>query len=626
MRKAMWKKGLSVAMAAAMLTGTVTVPAVFNNSAIVKAAGDEQQKGMPEAPKSINGMIYAIVNMEYADFFYGELNNTAVGTSTTLDLSKDLLADYRAEGMYDAVTSATSKKSTQYATSYYETGVKNDETETIGKDGKISNTNLYGIKEVRIAIPEALYNNLYAQKDGEYKNNKIYEYLNNATYSDTAFNTEYKVLNADGTFSKMITNEGTVEDKDALPVLATSTKYGDYEIDIENLGVDGIDATKDNMYGIILTDEKGNNYGLLHSDNAYKKTQEFAWAVNDVFSVHGNKVPYQRTNGLNEGNTVKKITYLLKDSADIVINTDIKLKKLIDTDKVNGSAEKATYNANGTEVKFNFNNLPSDDYSINTLVKKGADHGQTIESKYWSYDVKNHTLTLDGSCGAGDEYVATFKSAEYGDIKVTFAVNKADQSIELEKDSYTLTMGAASFDLGAKAKTALKYTSSDENVVTVDENGKVTLKGEGTAEITVKAEADDNYNETAKTVKIVVNKVAETKPATTTEVKQTTTTVAKPATKVTVKKQTAKVKAGKKKLTIRWKKDKAVSGYQIKLATKKNFKGAKTYTVKSYKTYKKVIKKLKSKKKYYVKVRAYKTVGKSKVYGAYSSVKSCKVK
>ena len=468
MRKAMWKKGLSVAMAAAMLTGTVTVPAVFNNSAIVKAAGDEQQKGMPEAPKSNNGMIYATVNMEYADFFYGELNNTAVGTSTTLDLSKDLLADYRAEGMYDAVTSATSKKSTIYATSYYETGVKNDETETIGKDGEISNTNLYGIKEVRIAIPEALYKNLYdAQKDGEYKNNKIYEYLNNATYSDTAFDTEYKVLNADGTFSKMITKEGTVEDKDALPVLATSTKWGDYEIDIENLGVDRIDATKDNgvdridatkdnMYGIILTDEKGNNYGLLHSDNTYKKTQKFAWAVNDVFSVHGNKVPYQRTNGLNEGNTVKKITYLLKDSADIVINTDIKLKKLIDTDKVNGSAE--------------------------------------------------------------------------------------------------------------------------------------------------------------------------TNPATTTEVKQTTTTVAKPVTKVTVKKQKAKVKAGKKKLTIRWKKDKAVSGYQIKLATKKNFKGAKTYTVKSYKTYKKVIKKLKSKKKYYVKVRAYKTVGKSKVYGAYSSVKSCKVK
>ena len=93
-----------------------------------------------------------------------------------------------------------------------------------------------------------------------------------------------------------------------------------------------------------------------------------------------------------------------------------------------------------------------------------------------------------------------------------------------------------------------------------------------------------------------------------------------------MKKQTAKVKAGKKKLTVTWKKDKNVSGYQIQVATKKNFKGAKTYTVKSYKTYKKVIKKLKAKKKYFVKVRAYKTVGKSKVYGAYSAVRSCKVK
>lgn len=184
-------------------------------------------------------------------------------------------------------------------------------------------------------------------------------------------------------------------------------------------------------------------------------------------------------------------------------------------------------------------------------------------------------------------------------------------------------MGATSFNLGAKANTALKYATLNDKVATVDENGKVTLKGAGTAEITVTAEANDNYNEATKTVKITVNKAPETTTAT-----QPTTTTAKPAatTKVTVNKQTAKVKAGKKKLTVTWKKDKNVSGYQIKIATKKNFKGAKTYTVKSYKTYKKVIKKLKAKKKYFVKVRAYKTVGKSKVYGAYSAVRSCKVK
>lgn len=82
----------------------------------------------------------------------------------------------------------------------------------------------------------------------------------------------------------MITTEGTVEDEDAEPVLTTSTTWGDYQIDIANLGVGDTTATTTNMYGIILTDEKGENYGLLHSDNTWLQTQEFAWAVDDVFS------------------------------------------------------------------------------------------------------------------------------------------------------------------------------------------------------------------------------------------------------------------------------------------------------------------------------------------------------
>lgn len=105
----------------------------------------------------------------------------------------------------------------------------------------------------------------------------------------------------------MITTEGTVEDKDAEPVLTTSTTWGDYQIDIANLGVGDTTATTTNMYGIILTDENGENYGLLHSDNTWLQTQEFAWAVDDVFSVHGqNHVPYQRTDGLKAGNTIKR--------------------------------------------------------------------------------------------------------------------------------------------------------------------------------------------------------------------------------------------------------------------------------------------------------------------------------
>ena len=397
----------------------------------------------------------------------------------------------------------------------------------------------------------------------------------------------------------MITKEGTVEDTDAEPVLTTFTVWGDYQIDIANLGVGDVTATTDNLYGIILTDKDGKNYGLLHSDNTWLQTQEFSWAVDDVFSVHGqNHVPYQRTNGLNAGNTITKITYLLKDSADIVINTNVKLKTLIDTDKVNGSAEPATYNADGMTVKFNFNNLPSDDYTLATLVK-GARHGKTVDPEHWNYDAKTQTLSLDGSCAAANDYVATFKSENYGDVKVTFAVAKADQTLSVANDAYTVTFGAESFNLGAKATKGMKlsYDSSNKKVATVSSNGTVSVKGTGIATITVTA-TGDNYNTVTKKITV----------------------------KVAPKKQSVKVKAAKKKLTATWTKDKNATGDQLQIATNKNFKSAKTYTVTSYKTYKKTISKLKSKKTYYAKVRAYKTSGKTKVYGAYSAVKSCKVK
>ena len=87
------------------------------------------------------------------------------------------------------------------------------------------------------------------------------------------------------------------------------------------------------------------------------------------------------------------------------------------------------------------------------------------------------------------------------------------------------------------------------------------------------------------------------------------------------------VKAGKKQMTVSWKKASGVSGYEIVYANNSKFsKDKKTVTVNSAKTAKKVIKKLNSKKTYYVKVRAYKTVKKVKYYSAFTSAKKVKIK
>ena len=83
----------------------------------------------------------------------------------------------------------------------------------------------------------------------------------------------------------------------------------------------------------------------------------------------------------------------------------------------------------------------------------------------------------------------------------------------------------------------------------------------------------------------------------------------------------------KKELTVSWKKDAAVSGYEVLYATNSKFtKGKKTITIKSAKTVKTTIKKLSSKKTYYVKMRSYKTVGGKKYYSEYTSYKKLKIK
>lgn len=91
------------------------------------------------------------------------------------------------------------------------------------------------------------------------------------------------------------------------------------------------------------------------------------------------------------------------------------------------------------------------------------------------------------------------------------------------------------------------------------------------------------------------------------------------------------LKAGSKKFTAKWQKQASqTTGYQIQYGTSSQFKGAKTYSISKNKTTSKTISKLKGKKKYYVRVRTYKTVkvnGKStKIYGGWSKGKAVTTK
>ena len=618
MRKGMWKKGLTVAMAAAMLAGPVSVPAVFNNGvAVVKA--DETNKEQD---------IYVLMNIPYADFYKAELNKNDVKVDVTTSATKAKTRSTLANGSYHADNTGEHISGITYPVKI-KAGTDLSNLTKITDASKVSITvNMKG-KEITTE---------YKGKDA------LFESADYSYYVLSTAPAYYKELtvNEDGTYSfgKTTATEKTVEGA-AIEKFKTSSNYGDYQL---NLNFDKV-ADSDQISGntkvlaAVITTTDGTQYGLRHVENIWKGT-EFAWGTGFTTQSHGCPISGEHYASMM-GKKIDAVTYYTEngvvkydiDDTYVPYKFDTSAFKVENADVTSGSAKvtvptlpeayDAEYAAegltnvsveNGT-LKYNATGVKPGQYTLNVTDKS---------SKYAPFST-SFTLTTDNVVAAYNNDVKAPALVAAKDVQ-------ADDFANFVKNIQKVSVNGKEY--AASGKGAVKLINADGTLVTTAD----ALKAEGTYNIVVTA---TGYNKTLEFTYTNKSDTTATKPsdattatkpaATTTATKPAATTTAtkpavKPVKKVTVKKQTVKVKAGKKKLTVTWKKDKNVSGYQIKIATKKNFKGAKTYTVKSYKTYKKVIKKLKAKKKYFVNVRAYKTVGKSKVYGAYSAVRSCKVK
>ena len=610
MRKGMWKKGLTVAMAAAMLAGPVSVPAVFNNGiSVVKA--DETNKEQD---------IYVLMNIPYADFYKAELNKNDVKvdatTSATKTKTKSTLANgsYHADNTGEHISGITYPVKIKAGTDLSKLTKITDASKvsiTVNMKGKETTTEYKG-KDALFESADYSYYELGTTAPAYYKELTVNE---NGSYS----------------FGKTTATEKTVKGA-AIEKFKTSSKYGDYQL---NLNFDKV-ADSDQISGntkvlaAVITTIDGTQYGLRHVENIWKGT-EFAWGTGFTTQSHGCPISGEHYASMM-GKTIDAVTYYTEngvvkydiDDTYVPYKFDTSAFKVENADVTSGSAKVTVptlpeaYDAeyavegltnvsveNGT-LKYNATGVKPGQYTLNVTDKS---------SKYVPFST-SFTLTTDNVVAAYNNDVKAPALVAAKDVQ-------ADDFANFVKNIQKVSVNGKEY--AASGKGAVKLINADGTLVTTAD----ALKAEGTYNIVVTA---TGYNKTLEFTYTNKSDTTATKPsdATTATKPAATITATKPAVKpvkkVTVKKQTAKVKAGKKKLTVTWKKDKNVSGYQIKIATKKNFKGAKTYTVKSYKTYKKVIKKLKAKKKYFVKVRAYKTVGKSKVYGAYSAVRSCKVK
>lgn len=442
MKKHSIQRGLALSFATALLMTSQPVTAHSTYS----AATYSQTQAETTTLYNDGTYYYATLNMPYADFYYGEINQVTLTETVSLETPDPVLA-YRATGQYDAVSSATTLKSTSFPTTYYEM------TET-GVD-------ILGIKDAQVAIPVALYNSIMENKDNASScQNKLYELFNSMTFSDSPF-TEYKIMSGDGTFSAMTTSanagyEAQTVVETASATITTVSKYGNYQLSISGTSVDS-----GKMLGALLHTSDGKVYGLGHLENLWLKTSEISFAVEEFTESHGNKVDYLRHQDL-VGKTITKVTYLVANESDIVVHTNLKVKTLLTqaeealvtvkdvthntsgmtTTVTNGLAESKSYDGTLSSITFNNTALSSELYTANS----------------------DSTLSLSGTLTPG-QYTATFTDNEYEDVNATFLINSVlkAEDIAVKNNQLAITSTDATIEEYRNAVTAVYVDGTNIN-------------------------------------------------------------------------------------------------------------------------------------------------------------------
>lgn len=116
--------------------------------------------------------------------------------------------------------------------------------------------------------------------------------------------------------------------------------------------------------------------------------------------------------------------------------------------------------------------------------------------------------TLKETTDADADFAETEKAPTDPSTIKKQAAQSITVAVKNTKNVVSKKYGNKAFSIGAKAKTAMTYKSSNTKVATVDSKGRVTIKAAGTAKITITAKATSSYKAATKTLTVKVAKAA----------------------------------------------------------------------------------------------------------------------
>ena len=301
---------------------------------------------------------------------------------------------------------------------------------------------------------------------------------------------------------------------------------------------------------------------------------------------------------------VKTPTVTVKDSAGKVLKKDTDYKVTYPSGRKSVGTYKVTVTMMG-----NYSGTKTLSFKINAQSVSNCKISLSATSYTYNGAAKTPAVTVKNASGTkltnGTHYTVTYSSGRknVGTYKVTIKMkgNYSGTKTLTFKINPKIKLSATSYTYNGKTKTpTVTVTNSSGKKIstkyyTISYSSGRKNVGTYTATIKFKNGHSGTYKYTFK-----INPV-----------------------KTTVSKLTA----GKKSITVAiTKKSTQVTGYQIQYSTSKSFSKATTKTISSYKTTKYTLKSLSAKKTYYVRVRTYKTVGKTKYYSGWSTYKYVKTK